>query len=259
MEGIRYPTNFRDIDRFEHLNPNISISVLGYNKEERVYPLKISKCTRRKHDIVLLLIKDGEKTHYCLVKNISALLSSQINNHDHKRYFCLNCFNSFKDKDKLEEHKNYCYENECVKVVMPPPGTYLRFKNFLHSEKAPFAIYADFESLIKPMDNCDPNPNKSYTKKYQKHEPISFSYYINSSIDGVYKPVLRKYTKTKPEDADAMDVFIKWLEEDVKAKANIEEKEMIFNEEDKKQFNKASDFWICGEELGNDRVSGTRS
>ena len=48
---------------------------------------------------------------------------------------------------------------------MPPPGTYLRFKNFPHSEKAPFAIYADFESLIKPMDNCDPDPNK---KLYQK-------------------------------------------------------------------------------------------
>ena len=51
-----------------------------------------------------------------------------------------------------------------------------------------------------------------------------------------------------------MDVFIKWLEEDVKAIANIEEKEMIFTEEDRKQFNKASDCWICGEELGNDRV-----
>ena len=254
MEGIRYPVSFRDIDRFEHLNPNISISVLGYNKEERVYPLRISKCTKRKHDIVLLLIKDGEKSHYCLVKNISALLSSQINNHDHKRHFCLNCFNSFKDEDKLKEHKKYCYENESVQIIMPQQGTFLRFKNFLHSEKAPFAIYADFESLIKPMDNCNPDPNKSYTKKHQKHEPTSFSYYINSSIDGVYKPILRKYTKTKPEDADAMDVFIKWLEEDVKAIANIEEKEMIFNEEDKKQFNKASDCWICGEELGNDRV-----
>ena len=137
---------------------------------------------------------------------------------------------------------------------MPPPGTFLRFKNFLHSEKAPFAIYADFESLIKPMDNCDPDPTKSYTKKYQKHEPISFTYYFNSSIDGVYKPILRKYTKTKPEDADAMDIFISWLEEDVKAIANIEPKEMIFTEEDRKQFNKASDCWICGEELGNDRV-----
>ena len=257
MDGIRYPVNFRAIDRFEHLNPNISISVLGYNKEERVYPLRINKCTKhtkRENNIVLLLLKDGEKSHYCLVKNISALLSSQINSNDHKRYFCLNCFNSFKDENKLEEHKDYCYENESVKILMPQQGTFLRFKNFLHSEKAPFAIYADFESLIKPMDNCDPDPNKSYTKKYQKHEPISFSYYNNSSIDGVFKPVLRKYTKTKPEDADAMDVFIKWLEEDVKAIANIEEKEMIFTEEDRKQFNKASDCWICGEYLGNDRV-----
>ena len=254
MEGICYPVSLRAIDRFEHLNPNISISVLGYNKKERVYPLRISKCTKRKQDIVLLLIKDGEKSHYCLVKNISALLSSQINSNDHKRYFCLNCFNSFKDEDKLKEHKDYCYENESVKILMPQQGTFLRFKNFLHSEKAPFAIYADFESLIKPMDNCDPDPNKSYTKKNQKHKPISFSYYINSSIDGDYKPILRKYTKTKEEDADAMDVFIKWLEEDVKAIANIEEKKIIFTEEDRKQFDKASDCWICGEYLGNDRV-----
>ena len=254
MKGIRYPVNFRDIDRFESQNPEISITILGYNKDERVYPLKISRYTGCEHDITLLLIKDGEKSHYCLVKNLSALLQSQINNHKGIRNICLNCFNGFNTPDSLNKHKEYCYNNECVKILMPPPGTYLKFKNFLHSEKAPFAIYADFESLIKPMHNCDPDPNKSYTKKYQKHEPISFSYYINSSIDGVYKPVLRKYTKTKPEDADAMDVFIKWLEEDVKAIANIEEKEMIFTKEDKKQFNKAWNCWICGEYLGNDRV-----
>ena len=254
MEGIKYPVNMRGIDRFESLNPNISISVLGYNKDERVYPLKISRYTGCKHDITLLLIKDGEKSHYCLVKNLSALMSSQINNHCHKRHFCLNCFNGFNTPDSLNKHKEYCYNNECVKISMPPPGTFLRFKNFLHSEKAPFAIYADFESLNKPMDNCNPDPNKSYTKKHQKHEPTSVSYYVSSSIDGVYKPILRKYTKTKKEDADAVDVFIKWLEDDVKTIANIEEKEMIFTEEDKKQFNKASDCWICGEYLGNDRV-----
>ena len=254
MKGIRYPVNFRDVDRFESQNPEISITILGYNKDERVYPLKISKYTGCKHDMTLLLIKDGENSHYCLVKNLSALMTSQINNHKGSRNFCLNCFNGFNTSDALNKHKEYCYNNECVKIAMPPPGTFLRFKNFLHSEKAPFAIYADFESLIKPMDNCDPDPNKSYTKKYQKHEPVSFSYYTNSSIDGVYKPVLRKYTKTKPEDADAVDVFIKWLEKDVKAIANIEEKKMIFTKEDIEQFNKASDCWICGEELGNDRV-----
>ena len=263
MEGIQYPVSLRGIDRFEHLNPEISITVLGYNEEEKVYPLKVSKYTGCEHDIVLLLIKDGEKSHYCLVKNISALLSSQINNNDHKRYFCLNCFNSFKSPDSLDKHKEYCYNNECVKISMPPPNTFLRFKNFRYSEKAPFAIYADFESLIKPMDNCDPDPNRSYTKKYQKHEPISFCYYIecfNNTLckeifnDETKRKQLKSYIKTKPEDPDAIDVFIKWLEDDVKFLANITQKKMIFTKENEKQFNMASDCWICGEELGNDRV-----
>ena len=263
MKGICYPVSLNGIKRFEDLNPNISISVLGYNKEEGgVLPLQISKHTGCEYDIVLLLLKEAvtgengeikEKTHYTLVKNKSALITSQINSHKCKRHACLNCFNSFNTLESLNKHKEYCYKNKCVKTNMPPQNTYLRFKNFHHSEKAPFAVYADFESLIKPLDNCDPDPNKSYTKKYQKHEPISFSYYI--AVNGVFfKPVLRKYTKTKPEDTDAIDVFIKWLEEDVKTIANIEPKEMIFTEEDIKHFNNASDCWICGEKLENDRV-----
>ena len=265
MEGIQYPVSFRGIDRFEQLNPEISISVLGYNKEEKVYPLKVSKYTGCKHDIVLLLIKNGENSHYCLVKNISALFASQINNnHKETRYFCLNCFNGFKSPDSLDKHKEYCYNNECVKISMPPPNTFLRFKNFRYSEKAPFAIYADFESLIKPMDNCDPDPNHSYTKKYQKHEPISFCYYIKCFNDSLCKEIfnddtkrkqLNTYIKTKPEDPDVIDVFIKRLEDDVKFLANITPKKMIFTEENKKQFNTASNCWICGEELKhNDKV-----
>ena len=105
MKGISYPVNLKAIDHFEHLNPNISISVLGYNKEERVFPLRISKYTGCDYDICFIIIKRSgerrkrteikEKTHYTLVKNKSALISSQINNHEHKQHFCLNCFNSF--------------------------------------------------------------------------------------------------------------------------------------------------------------------
>ena len=260
MEGISYPVDFKGVDRFESQNPDISISILGYSNYERTYPLKISKYTKskkedgRKYDIVLLLIKDGENTHYCLVKNLSALLTSQINDHKGRLYFCLNCLNGYDKEDKLQNHKEYCSENESVKIVMPPKGTYLRFKNFLNYEKAPFAIYADFESLIKPIDNCDPDPNKSYTKKYQKHEPVSFTYYIKSFNESVYESRLRGYIQEETEDPDAMDIFINWLEEDVKAIANIEVKPMIFTEEDKKEFINASDCWICGEYLGNDRV-----
>ena len=58
MEGIKYPVDFRGIDLFESLNPNISITVLGYNQDERVYPLKVSKYTGCEHDIILMLLKD---------------------------------------------------------------------------------------------------------------------------------------------------------------------------------------------------------
>ena len=132
MKGISYPVDNRGIDRFESQNPEISISVLRYNKDERVYPLKISKQTGAKHNITLLLIKDGENSHYCLVKNLSALLSSQINKYKGTCHICLNCFNGFNTSDSLNKHKEYCYNNECAKIEMPPPNTYLKFKkNFL--------------------------------------------------------------------------------------------------------------------------------
>ena len=254
MDGIAYPVDFRGIDRFESQNPEISISVLGYNEEEKVYPLKLSKYTGSKHDIILLLIKDGDNSHYCLVKNISALLSSQINKHKGTCNICLNCFNGFNTQDSLNKHKEYCYNNECVKINMPPSGSFLEFKNFIHSEKAPFAIYADFESLIKPLNVCDPDPEKSYTKKYQKHEPISFCYYIKSFNESVYKSKLRIYTKKEESDYDAMDTFINWLESDVREIANLENKDMIFTPENEKEFINASNCWLCGEYMGNDRV-----
>ena len=182
------------------------------------------------------------------------MLASGLSKKEHKRYFCLRCLSSFNCGKSLTKHKEYCYNNECVKTIMPEPGTFLKFKNFPHSEKVPFVVYADTEALIKEIHNCDPNPNKSYTKKYQKHEPVSFSYYIKCFDNNVRKPILRTYTKSTPEDEDAMDVFIKWLEEDVKVIANIKPKKMIFTEEDRKRFNKSKICWICDEPLKDDKV-----
>ena len=254
MKGIKYPVSLRDIDKFESLNSNISITVLGYNENDRVYPLRVSKYTGCEHDIVLMLIRDVENSHYCFVNNLSALLASQLNGHDHTRHFCLRCLNSFNCKKSLDDHKEFCYTHECTKINMPEKGTILKFKNFPHSEKVPFIIYADTEALIKEMHNCDPNPQISYTKKCQKHEPVSFSYYIKCFDDSVCEPILRTYTKTTTEEEDAMEIFIKWLEEDIRALANIKDKDMIFTEEDKKRFNKESECWICKEPLNNDKV-----
>ena len=261
MEGIDYPVSLKDIKRFEKQNLDISISVLGYSKDERIYPLRISEFTKkkkedeRKHNIVLLLIKNGDNSHYCYVKNLSALLSSQINKHGHKLYFCLNCLSGYDDPEKLEKHKEYCSEEESIKINMPKPDTYIKFKNYLYSERAPFAIYADFESILKPLDTCKPDPNKSYTHKYQKHEPLSFVYYIKSFDESVYKSTLRKYVKENEEDPDPIDVFINWLEEDVKIISGLGNEPMKITAEEEEQFKQASNCWICGNLLNiQDRV-----
>ena len=259
MEGIEYPVSLKDIKRFEKQNLEISVSVLGYSKDEKIYPLRISKKeNERKNNIVLLLIKDEEdnnNSHYCLVKNLSALLSSQVNKHKSKLYFCLNCLNGFDTMEKLEKHKEYCDEEESIKINMPKPDTYIKFKNYLYSERAPFAIYADFECYNKPIHTNTPDLNKSYTNKLTIQEPASFVYYIKSFDESVYKSKLRSYVKENEEYPDVIDVFINWLESDVKIISGLGNEKMKITPEEQKQFNKASNCWICGQLLNlEDRV-----
>ena len=188
----------------------------------------------------MLIERDGVK-HYCLVKNPSRLLSKQVSAHKEGTHFCFRCLNPFWSHKSLEKHWEYCKNHEAVKINMPEKGTILKFKHHDRSEKLPFIIYADTEALIKEMQNCDPNPLYSYTKKYQKHKPISFSYYIKSFDDNVYKSKLRKYT-----GEDAMEKFVEWIEKDVKDIANIPDVKMMkLSPNELKQFNKATKCWIC--------------
>ena len=201
----------------------------------------------REHKIRLMLIEKDGVLHYCLVKNDSRLLSSQVSKHNGKKYFCDRCLNPFWCEQSLNKHLEYCSNHEAVKIEMPKKGDILKFKNHCNSERVPFIIYADIESLIKPIESCEPCSQSS--KKYQKHEPISFSYYIKCFDDNVFKPVLRTYT-----GEDAMQKFVEWLEKDVIKIANIPKVAMIFGKEEAERFNKETKCWICEEDLGYDKV-----
>ena len=237
MEGIEYPVSLKDIDKFEKQNPSISITVL-YDKKS-VNVLRNSNNTNREHNVNLLLIRGEGVNHYCLVKNLSRLLSSQVSKHRGKKYFCERCLNPFNNQKALDKHKEYCSNHEAVKIIMPEKGTMLKFKSYHRGEKVPFVIYADFECCIKSIHTCDPNPENSYTKQYQKHEPISFYYYIKSFDSKVYLPIKeRSYTGKNAERE-----FLKYLEEDIKMIANIPKKGIIFGE--KERYNEETRCWIC--------------
>ena len=172
-----------------------------------------------------MLIEGKGVKHYCLVKSISRLLSSQATKGKRKEYFCLRCLNPFWCEEALSKHKEYCDEYEAVKIQLPEKGTILKFKNYHRSEKVPFIVYADFECYIKPIQSCEPNPESSYTKQYQKHEPSSFCYYIKCFDDEVYEPKLVSYTGEY-----AAQKFVEMLEKDIIEITSIPEKKMIFGD-----------------------------
>ena len=246
MEGIEYPVSLKDIDKFEKQNPTISITVLGYNGEI-VYPLRNSDNMNREHKIVLTLIEKDRVKHYCLVKNVSRLLSTQVSKHKEKSYCCLRCLNPFWCEKSLNKHLENCGNHKAVKIEMPNKGDVLKFKNYYKGERLPFMIYADTESLIKPIQTCEPCSQSSYTKKYQKHGPISFSYYIKCFDDNVFKSRLRSYT-----GEDAMQKFVESLEKDVIEIANIPEVDMIFGKNEEERYNEETKCWICNGKFKED-------
>ena len=252
MTGIAYPVQLNALDKFERQNPTISINVFGY--EESVYPLRVSKCEGREV-VNLLLISDEEKRHYCIIKSMSRLLSSQSSTDEHTLHYCPRCINHFTTQEKLATHKEYCSAHEAVKIEMPGEGTTLSFKNYNRSMRVPFIVYADFESFIKPIDNCGPNPKNSYTKQYQKHTPSSFSYYIKCFDDDIYSPNPVTYTAST-DNEDLAQIFVNMLEEDVKSiyKRFSTPKEMIFGVKEMEEFDVATECWICRGELGLGRV-----
>ena len=152
--GLKFPVKLDHIVIFEKFNPSISINVFGF--EGDVYPLRLSK-SKSEQTINLLLISDGEKQHYCLIKSLSRLLSSQLTNHDHAKSFCLNCLNHFPNEEKLKIHEEYCLKNQAIKIEMPEEGSFISFIHHNRSMKVPFVVYADFEAFTEEISSCEPN------------------------------------------------------------------------------------------------------
>ena len=261
--NIKFPMELNKIDKFEKQNENISVNVFGYDEKEKIYPLRISSTNKREHEINLLLISEIENdietnNHYCIINNMSRLLTSQLSNHNGKKYFCYNCLSSFSCEEKLENHKEYC-NTQSAKIIMPDEtNNTLEFKNYCKKMEVPFVVYADFESFIKKIEDNDYKINKktnSYTKKINKHIPCSFNYYIKCFDESVYNKEPVKYT-SQYEDDDVAQKFIESLEKDIKEIFDKfgKPKEMIMTEESEHNYLNATECHICNKKLEGEVV-----
>ena len=199
-KGIDFPMKLKHISKFEKLNPSLpGINVFSVNDNKKFYPLRMAEkdCL---NTIDLFFYEQDGISHYTLIKNFTRLVKSQITSSKNGLfYICKKCFTHYTKYELLQKHISYCSSNETVAVKMPTRNTMLSFNNYHKQLPIPFVVYADFECFTKPMNTCSPNPEKSYTYNYQKHEPSGFCFYIKGIDPNItFKPSL--FTKTNSDD-----------------------------------------------------------
>ena len=129
------------------------------------------------------MITNGEKWHYLTVKILPGLLRRITCTHK-EDFYCLNCFHSYRTRNKLEVHKKICESHDYCHVEMPTKdNNIIKYNQGEKSIKLPFAVYADLERLLEKMSTCQNNPIKSSTTEINKHIPSGYSVFTHCSFD----------------------------------------------------------------------------
>ena len=72
-----------------------------------------------------------------------------------------------------------------------PKETILKFSDGQGQFKAPFVIYADFESILKSMSTCSNDPTIPYTNQINKQTPSGFCTYSAFAYGNLQNPEFR--------------------------------------------------------------------
>ena len=111
------------------------------------------------------------------------------------------CLNPQKTEELLVQHRAYCSQHDSICTTFPEPGTKLKFKSIKNVVECSIKIYADFESLLVPIDKTSGD-----TKLYQKHVPVAFSLVVVPRVEGFSMKAINYVGK------DAEKVFVEKLE-----------------------------------------------
>ncbi|CAL8129347.1 unnamed protein product [Orchesella dallaii] len=170
FSGISFPTEIKDVDKFNSNNSHrkLCVNVFGLETTYNMYGEKIIRvvmvrmaknCLDSKFKKINLLLIDDESTcqrHYVGIANISRLFGKATKS---KKFVCYNCLNLI-PKKTYKKHNKTCYNFKSQQIVIPArskdPQCNVEIKNFIqfssHEKlmKHEFVIYVDFEALNEP-------------------------------------------------------------------------------------------------------------
>ena len=104
----------------------------------------------------------------------------------------MNCLQGFKEESSRNEHVGYCKNNESVRIEMPHKNPIIQYSDGQFQFKVPFIIYADFESILEPIQGPGNNPSISSTRRVNVHTSSGWCAYSKFAYGKVTNP-LKEY------------------------------------------------------------------
>ena len=106
---------------------------------------------------------------------------SKILQNKQQLQFCLGCLGHFSSEEVLARHKKLCTRDDFMSAlhVLPVPGSkhaQIKFNQYKYCTKAPFVIYADFESIVEPSGR-----QVKHTTYTQQHKVCAAAAILTSS------------------------------------------------------------------------------
>ena len=160
----------KDYCKIETQN-KICINFFCY-ENKTTYPVYLSD-QKFSDSIDLLPISIKFVSHYMGIKDFNRFMFNKTK-FKGKKYFCRNCLQCFSSEKVLNEHKEDCLVINGKQNVKLEEG-FISFKNYSRQIPVPIKIYADFECILKNLDNGTINNDISYPRKYQNHIPSIFA------------------------------------------------------------------------------------
>ena len=119
-KGIDFPAGPKEWVKFEKDNKTIALNALHilYNTKTISVAYRSEYSNKHKKQVILSMISNGKKQHCLAVTSLSELLRRISSNHK-EDFYCLNCFNSYTSKNKLEEHEEICNNHDSYRIEMP--------------------------------------------------------------------------------------------------------------------------------------------
>ena len=184
-DGIKFPASINDIKRFESRN-EITINILAL-EGKKIYICRKGKEYSRVAN--LMLITEHNKKHYVAIKSLERLLSMQNSKHKESQHFCINCLQGFAEQKSRDEHYAYCRSNEAVTIEMPDRKPIVEYSDGQYQFKVPFTMYADFESILEPIQGASNNPNVSSARGLNVHTPSGGCVYSKFAYGKITNPL----------------------------------------------------------------------